>query len=70
MYPMLAARQRANCLRDNCVISVPSTMMRAAVRPVDAGNQVQQRRLARTAGTHQRNELALLDSSEITDPAV
>ena len=59
MKPMLRLRHLASSPSDSGPRSVPATDDLARGRAVDAGDQVQQRGLARARRPHQRHELAL-----------
>ena len=61
MKPTLWLRHSASALSASWATSVPATMTWPEVGPVDAGDQVQERRLARARRPHERDELALGD---------
>jgi hypothetical protein len=62
MKPTCSARQRASSAFATCAaMSMPSISRFAAVGRVDAGDQIEQRRLAGTGRPHQRHELAAPD---------
>ena len=58
MKPTCRVRQRANCASDMAEITWSPTQTSPSAGPVEPGDQVQQRGLARAAGAHQAEELA------------
>ena len=58
---MCRARQAASCASRHLIDALPADLDLAARRPVEAPEQVQQRRLARSGRPHQREEVAARD---------
>ncbi len=63
---MWRARHRESCCRAATPMSHAGDLDRAARRPVEAAQQIQQRRLARARRPHQRQEIARRQSSGST----